>query len=78
MKVSFRPDGGRFGYGFDYFCWECGVYVGNSNDDEFLLHPATEETGGIFRKKIVTTLTCSNAGKKCAIPRHIFEATEIP
>ncbi len=73
MKVRFRPEGGRFGYGFDYFCAECGLYVGNTND-ETLVHDVTE-TKGIF-KKTITPIASANAGKISEIPKHEIEAPD--
>lgn len=80
MKLRYKPEGGRFGYGFDYFCAECGEYVGNSSHDKVLEHSVThQETRGWIRKRTVTVeVNCSNAGKKCAIPKHEIEASELP
>jgi len=75
MKVRYKPEGGRFGDGFDYFCAECGKYVGNSCSDSQLKHDATT-TKGIFRKTTVP-INCSNAGKVCELPQHEIEACEV-
>lgn len=75
MKVTYRPAGGRFGFGFNYFCAECGRYVGNSSDDDELEHAITEKKGKIFRK-VEAPIACSQAGKVCEIPEHEIEASE--
>lgn len=76
MKVRFKPEGGRFGYGFDYFCAECGEYVGNSSSDDQLKHAATEKKGKMFRK-VEVPIACSQAGKVCELPKHEIEAREV-
>ena len=75
MQVRYKPEGGRFGYGFDYFCAECDEYVGNSVSDKQLKHRAIV-TKGFFNRTTVP-VKCSNAGKVCEIPRHIIEAREV-
>jgi hypothetical protein len=75
MKVTYIPDGGRFGYGFNYNCAECGEYVGNSSDNQ-LSHSATETKGKLFRR-VEVPIACSQAGKKCELPKHEIEAREI-
>lgn len=76
MNVSYTPSGGRFGYGFDYWCVECETYLGNSSDDEQLHHPATEKEGKWLRKKTVPC-KCSHAGETYAMPRHEIAVTKI-
>lgn len=76
MKVEFNPEGGRYGVGFDYYCVECGAYVGNSSMDERLEHAATERKWSLF-KKVEVPIKCSKAGKVCELPRHEIEAKEI-
>lgn len=76
MKVKFKPEGGRYGYGFDYFCTECGKYVGNSSANDQLIHPATEKSGKLFRK-VEVPIKCSQAGKICKLPEHAIDAPEL-
>lgn len=64
MKIQYKPEGGRCGYGFDYFCDECGEYLGNTTTRKTIQHPETRTvTKGFFNKKTVTIeVKCSNAG----------------
>jgi hypothetical protein len=69
MKINFTPKGGRFGFGFNYFCAECGRFLGNSSSDNHLEHAAVETTGWFKAKKTVP-INCINAGKRAKIPKH--------
>ena len=73
MKVLFTPEGGRFGYGFDYYCLECGRFLGNTTDGK-LNHPLGQSKVGWFRKR-VTSIHCSHAGETYDIPKHEIEVT---
>lgn len=75
MKVTYDLTGGRFGSWYLYYCAECGVLLGNSNDSKRLEHPS-KITKGIFRKT-VTLLKCSNIGKVCEMPKHEIECKEL-
>lgn len=74
MKVLYLPSGGRFGYGFDYWCRECGALLGNTLDDNQLVHPATETEGKWLRKKTVPC-KCPHAGTTYEIPIHEIEVS---
>lgn len=76
MKVTYEPEGGRLGYGFNYYCAECGEYVGNSSSHNQLKHAATEKKGKMFRK-VEVPIACSQAGKVSEMPQHEIEAKQI-
>lgn len=77
MNIEFTVSGGRFGWGFDYWCVECGKYLGNSTDDEHLEHPLVEAEGSWLRKR-TGPINCSHAGEKYALPRHEIAVERIP
>lgn len=72
MKIRYSPAGGRFGYGFNYWCVECGYCLGNSLENETLHHPETDEEGMLFRKKTVP-IKCSHVGENYEKPSHEIE-----
>ena len=74
MKVTFRPDNQKWECGFDYFCAECHLYLGNSLRSKRLEHPSKMRKG-IFRT--VTLLQCSNIGKVCEMPKHEIDCKEL-
>jgi hypothetical protein len=69
VRVVCFPDGGRYGYGFNYFCPECEVYLGNSFEDECLKHPS-EVVNKKWFSKTSTPVKCSHAGETYAMPVH--------
>lgn len=75
MNVIFTPSGGRFGFGFDYYCTECGAYLGNSTEDKRLVHRATVKKGIWFMKKSVPC-KCSHAGEIFVMPIHEIIVTQ--
>jgi len=76
MRVTFKPAGGRFGFGFDYYCYGCGIFVGNSSEDKQLKHPTTTKQG-IFFFRTTKDINCINAGKSCELPKHDIDAIDI-
>lgn len=79
MKVKYRPQGGRFGYGFDFYCEECTAYLGNSCDDDVLKHPTTKiiKEAGWFKKREEVPIICSQVGVKCEIDYPTMELNNI-
>lgn len=72
MKIRYSPAGGRFGYGFNYWCSECGCELENSVDYKALHHPEADEEGTLFRKKTVP-IKCSHVGESYELPKHEIE-----
>ncbi len=75
VAIHFTPDGGRYGYGFNYWCPECERYLGNSNDKR-LTHAATEREGNFFNRKEVA-IACPRAGETYSVPEHIIEVEKL-
>ncbi len=73
MKAHYSPSGGRFGFGFDYWCADCGAYLGNSIADAKLTHPTTETKRKWWYKKEEIPSRCLHAGKTYALPCHEIE-----
>lgn len=73
MRIRYEPSGGRYGWGFDYYCSECNEYLGNTvtHLDQSITHSEfkTELVNkGIFSflkpiETIKTRVTCSQAGQ---------------
>lgn len=76
MKVYFIAQGGRYGYGFNYFCSLCDAYLGCTSS-EFLEHPSTKNIGllSIFKKPIENK--CPHAGHKWDVPKHEIGVSRI-
>lgn len=78
IKVSFTPSGGRFGYGFNYWCVECECYLGNSSESDTLNHPATEtKRKFLLFDKVTKPLSCSHAGESYALPEHEIAVAKL-
>lgn len=78
MKVFYYPQGGRWGYGFDYYCNECGCQL--HSIESALHHPTSfRMESGIwpFTKITETASKCASSGKRCKKPIHLIECDEL-
>ncbi len=73
MKLLYDPQGGRIGYGFNYYCPVCKNCVGASYDEQ-LEHP-THESCLIGKGK---PIDCIHVGEKYSVPIHEVEVSKLP
>jgi hypothetical protein len=64
MKVIYSPASEGHGLGFNYYCAECGNWIGSTLLGR-LEHPTTE-----------MPVKCLQTGKICDLPKHEIEAPE--
>lgn len=71
VSVIFTPAGGRFGWGWVYFCKHCKIQLYEKNG--FLVHDADEIKRTSMFKSERIPLKCPHAGQRYRKPKH-----EIP
>lgn len=80
MQLIYKPAGGRYGYGFNFYCPVCKQPLGNSNDDKVLEHSEVHYKVRDYFLFFWTSRTpskCPNAGKVFEVPQFLIEAKEI-
>jgi len=76
MKAIYSVSGGRGGGWINFWCSRCGVYLGNSDQNSALVHPATKSSGFFFNRRKVP-IVCVHVGKRFAVPRFEVALTEL-
>lgn len=67
MNAEVTVDCTKFSAWFNFWCPECGAYLGNS-DRKKLEHDATTKEGKMFRK-VEVPIKCQYAGMKFESPK---------
>lgn len=67
IKVRYSPQGGRYGYGYDYYCIVCSEKLGESGDKQ-LYHPAMVVKWLYYKTK--TPVSCPHGGETYTMPKH--------
>lgn len=75
MKIVLTPAGGKYGYGFDYRCSECGTDFEISDDEKVLRHPDMVDDGLFFTKMV--KVECPHVGSEFEKPEIAFEARKL-
>ncbi len=63
FAATYWPEGGRFGYGYDFKYPVCGEIMNIMVSEEFVIHPEVKrKLGGLFSKSV--SVPCEYSGKK--------------